>query len=148
MSWSHRVTQIDGRPAQILIDQRFRGCAPIHELPRLGWFGIYAQLDPGQAFWDPEESASLDAVEADLIRLCEQFGRGLAVYVLRIATRGIREYFVYFGGSGDLGSVLPSLKAAHPDYHIEYDEKVDGSWNRYTSCSVDDDDKGLYPITN
>src|SRR5215471_16642980 len=91
--WSHRLTQIDGQPAQILIDDRFRESAPLPELSRLAWFGVYTRNDPGAAFWDPDESAILDALEDDLIRLCDQFGGGYAVYVLRIATRGIRGYF-------------------------------------------------------
>ena len=71
------------------------------ELPRLAWFGVYCQRAPGVGFWDPEETDSLDALERDLIRLCEQFGQGWAVYVLRIATSGIREYYVYMGGGVD-----------------------------------------------
>jgi hypothetical protein len=139
MPWAHRVTKINGRPAQILIDEGFRARAPIRELPQLAWFGVYARCDPGTAFWDPEESASLDALEDDLIRLCGQFGRGWAVYVLRIATPGVREYFVYFGSGARMDAVLPSLRAAHPGYRVEYEERVDVSWQRYSSCLSDDE---------
>jgi len=138
MSWSHRVTQLDGRPAQIFIDDGYRGRAPVPELPRLTWFGVYTRLDPGGAFWHPDETARLNALENDLIRLCGQFGRGWAVYVLRIATRGIREYFVYCGATNNLEVVLPSLKAAYPEYRLEYDEMMDEEWKRYISCLPDE----------
>ena len=128
------MSEIDGRPAQILIDEGFRNRAPVRELPRLGWFGVYALRDPGSAFWDPEETASLDAIESDLIRLCDLFGEAGPVYVLNIAIRGIREYFVYFGRDSELSPVLPSLKAAHPDYRIEYEERIDATWSRYKTC--------------
>ena len=134
MSWSQRLTKFEERQAQILIDEGFRDRAPIRELPKLAWFGVYTQRDPGTAFWHPEESGSLDAIEDDLIRLCGQFGRGWAVYVLRIATKGIREYFIYFGDEAKMDAVLPSLRAAHSDYRIEYDERVDDCWERYTTC--------------
>lgn len=134
MPWTHRIAEIEGRPAQILIDDQFRTHAPLHELPRLAWFGIHCRRAPGAAFWDPDETDSLDAVEDDLIRLCERFGQGWAVYPLRIATPGIREYYVYMGESVDFSDVAPSLKAQHPDYRIEYEETTDPSWRRYTSC--------------
>jgi len=91
MPWSHRTTEIDGRPAQVLIDDRFRSVAPTRELPRLAWFGVYCRDDPGGAFWHPDESANLDVVERDLIRFCEHFGRGWAVYVMRIDTLRARK---------------------------------------------------------
>lgn len=91
-------------------------------------------MDPGGAFWDPDESAKLDAIEDDMLRLCERFGLGWAVYVLRIDTRGVREHFFYFGGTGELAEVLPSLRAAHPQYRIDYEEFSDESWRRYKSC--------------
>jgi hypothetical protein len=131
MSWSQRTTEIENRPAQILIDERFRSSAPVGELSRLCWFGVYCRRDPGGSFWHPDETSSLDEVERDLIRLCEQFGRGWAVYFMRVDTRGIREYYIYAGTSAGIEAVLPSLKAAHPDYRIEFAETPDASWTRY-----------------
>jgi hypothetical protein len=134
MSWSTRITNIDARFAQVLIDERFSSSAPVQQLPRLAWFGVYAKADPGGAFWHPDETASLNAIEDDLIRLCGKFGRGWVVYVLRLDTRGIREYFLYFGGSADMPSAFEHLRLAHPDYRIEYEEIADPSWRRYISC--------------
>jgi hypothetical protein len=134
MPWSHRIAEIEGRLAQILIDDRFKASAPLRELPRLAWFGVYCRRPPGAGFWDPEETKSLDAVEHSLVRLCEQFGQGWAVYVLCITTPGLREYCVYMRDSVDFSQVVPGLLAQHPDYRIEYEETADPSWKRYTSC--------------
>lgn len=60
-----------------------------------------------------------------------------AVYVMRIDTRGIREYYFYFGGSAALTHVLPSLRSAHPDYRIEFEETADPGWNRYKTFLSD-----------
>ena len=87
----------------------------------------------GTKDWSSEKKA-LDAVEEDLVRLCGQAGHGWAVYVLRIATRGLREYYVYIGETVDFAQVLPGLRAQHPDYRIEYEEMEDASWRRYKRC--------------
>jgi hypothetical protein len=137
MPWSQRTTQIETRPAGVLIDDRFHGSLPVRELPRLAWFGVYCRHDPGGGFWHPGETESLDTIEQDLIRLCEQFGRGWAVYVMRIDTRGIREYYLYCGGRAALAQALPSLRAAHPDYRIEFEETTDAEWSRYRTFLPD-----------
>lgn len=134
MAWSHRIAEIQGRQAQFLIDDRFRGVAPVRELPRLAWFAVYCRQEPGSSFWHPDESASLDSVEDSLIQLWQELGRGFAVYVMRIATRGIREYYVYLGGSADFSPVLERLRASHPSYRVEYEETADPDWKRYISC--------------
>ena len=137
MPWSHRITEIDSRPAQVLIDDRFRASLPVRELPRLGWFGVYCRHDPGSSYWHPDETESLDTIERDLIRLCEQYGRGWAVYVMRIDTRGIREYYFYCGGSAALAQALQDLRAAHPDYRLELEETTDAEWSRYQTFLPD-----------
>jgi hypothetical protein len=90
MPWTHRIAEIEGQAAQILIDDQFRASTPVLELPRLAWFGVYCQRAPGAGFWDPQETDKLDALEDDLMRLCKHFGQGWAVYVLRISTPGMR----------------------------------------------------------
>ena len=131
MPWNHYQTLIDKRPAQVLIDERFRSGAPISQLPRLAWFAVYCRQESGGGFWHPDEAATLDAIERDLIRFCEQYGNGWAVYVMRLDTHGIREYYFYCGASAALGQVPAHMRAAHPDYRIEYDEITDTDWNRY-----------------
>jgi Family of unknown function (DUF695) len=131
MAWLHRTTEIQNRSAQVLIDDRFQDSAPMRELPRLIWVGVYCRNEPGASFWHPDETAALDAVEDDLIRQCEQFGGGWAVYVMRIDTRGIREHYFYAGDAADLPAAVTALQAAHPEYRIEVDQKVDPEWDRY-----------------
>jgi hypothetical protein len=137
MPWTHRQTQIDKRPAQVLIDDQFRSEAPISQLPRLACFGIYCRQDAGGGFWHPDETASLDDIERKLIMLCKMRGRGWAVYVMRIDTRGIREYYFYFGGKAALGQVPEVLRVMHPDYRIDYEEKTDAEWSRYKTFLPD-----------
>jgi hypothetical protein len=123
--------EINDRRAGVLIDDRFGTEAPVKDLPQLAWFGVYCQKEPGGGFWHPDETAGLDAIEGDFIRLCDEFGRGWAVYLMRIDTRGIREYYLYAGGDSELGQVLPKLQAAHPGYRIEFEESPDPEWEHY-----------------
>jgi hypothetical protein len=133
MPWHHIETELDGRPAQLLLDDRFRDSAPVRELPGLAWFCVHCRNPPDIGYWDDAESETLEKIEDDLIELCSRFGKGWAVYVLRIATRGLREYFVYYGGDAELPSVASSLTRAHPSYCIDFETRPDSSWQRYTS---------------
>jgi hypothetical protein len=134
MAWSHRIGEIQGKPAQFLMDDRFRAAAPVRELPRLALFKVYCQQDPGSSFWHPDETASLDSVEDSLRQLWQELGHGWAVYVMRIATRGLREYYVYLGGTADFSPVLARLRTVHPGYRVEHEEIADADWEKYVSC--------------
>ncbi len=71
------------------------------------------------------------------MHLCGQFGRGWAVYVMRIDTRGIREYYFYCGEAATLDLALPSLRKAFPTYRIEFEETTDAAWSRYKTFLPD-----------
>ena len=133
MAWTHYQFEVEGKPAGALLDTQFSNRAPADQLPNVAWFGVYCRLPAGGAFWDPKEQPMLDAVESDLIRLCSGFGNGWAVNVRRLDTPGLREYYVYFGGTAELEKVLPSLKALHTDYRIEFDSRPDPRWSHYQS---------------
>jgi hypothetical protein len=133
MTWTHYQFEIRGRLADALLDTRFAAQPPADKLPSMAWFGVYCRLNPGGAFWDPKEGESLDAVERDLINLCGGFGNGWAVYVRRLDTPGLREYYVYFGGSAELEKVVPCLKALHAGYRIEFEKRADPEWAHYRS---------------
>ena len=75
----------------------------------------------------------MDAIESDLIRLCGAFGNGWAVYVRRLATPGLREYYVYFGDHAELHKVVPSLQALHVGYRFEFESRSDPEWSHYKS---------------
>jgi len=133
MAWIHYACELKGNRAQILIDDRFRSTAPVTKLPKVAWFGIYCRQSPDGAFWHPDEGPDLDAIEGSLVSLCQEYGNGLAVYVVRIATQGIREYFIYYGEGATLAEVVPRLKNLHIDYRIEHDVIADANWQRYVS---------------
>jgi hypothetical protein len=75
----------------------------------------------------------LDAIEGDLIRLCGAFGKGWAIYVRRLETRGLREYYVYFGVNAELQKVVPSLRSIYAGYRIEFELRSDPHWSHYKS---------------
>src|SRR5262245_6059014 len=131
MAWRTALLNIDGNPTHTMVDDRFAANPPIDQLPHLAWFGVYCAMDPGGHFWNPTEGPQLDAIENDLIRLCECYGHGWAVYVQRLDTRGLREYYMYFADGAAMAKVLPALKAAHPSYRLEYDRIDDLSWAQY-----------------
>ncbi len=133
MSWTYHQFEIDGKPVGSLLDAQFARQAPTEQLPNVAWFGVYCCLPAGAAFWDPEEEPTLDAIEDDLIRLCGEFGNGWAVYVRRLDTPGVREYYVYFGGDAELHKVLPCLKTNHAGYRIEFESRSDPKWSHYQS---------------
>jgi hypothetical protein len=131
MGWKHYICEISGKPAFVLIDERFANQSPIKELPRLSWFGVYCNLPTGEAFWNPEEADTLDRIENDLIRLSETFGHGWVAYVLRIATTGIREYYLYHADQAELSKAFTALKAIYGNYQIEFETTNDIAWEQY-----------------
>jgi len=133
MTWRHFNTELAGHRAGVLLDDRFASGPPSASLPELGWFGVYCRLEPGSAFWHPDETEELDAVESNLLRLCSLTAGDGAAYLRRVATRGIREYYIYFNSSVDLGAVLPRLQLLHPGYRLEYDHRPDHAWAQYSS---------------
>ena len=131
MAWRHYTCEILGKPASVLIDEGFAQQSPIRELTRLSWFAVYCSQTTGGAFWNPEEADVLDRIENDLINLSETFGHGWAVYVLRVATPGIREYYVYHADHAELSKVFSALKATYPNYQIEFETTDDIAWEQY-----------------
>lgn len=131
MAWKHYICEISGKPASVLIDGRFADQLPVKELPQLSWFGVYCQQPGGAAFWNPEETDVLDRLENDLIRLSETFGYGWVVYVLRIATPGIREYYLYHADQAELNKAFSALKAIYTNYRIEFETINDKVWEQY-----------------
>lgn len=131
MSWRHYTCDISGRPASILVDERFAHQSPVTEMPRLSWFGVYCNQLSGEAFGNPEEADTLDRLENDLIKLSEQFGHGWVVYVLRLATPGIREYYLYHADHADLSAALKALQALYPNYRIDFETTNDEAWEQH-----------------
>ena len=114
-----------------MFDDRFASAQLLEQLPHLAWFGVFAAKPAGGGFWDPAETLQLNAIEDDLLRLCDEHGRGWVAYVRRLDTPGIREYYFYFGEHAEMEKVLPALKAAHPTYRLEWSRIDDLKWAQY-----------------
>src|SRR5688500_1722724 len=114
VSWTHYECEIKERPALVLVDKRFVGCEPPSDLPKLFWLCVYMRLPPGGSFWDPDETDVLDKLEDDFIDLLSDNARGQAAYVLRVATPGLREYYVYHSTAVNLASTHAGLCKAYP----------------------------------
>jgi Family of unknown function (DUF695) len=131
MAWRHYTCEISGKTASVLIDDRFAQHIPVKDLIRLSWISVYCNQPTCGALWNPEETDSLDRIEHDLIRLAEIFGRGWAVYVLRIATPGIREYYLYEADQAELTKAFIALKVKYRDYRMEFETITDRKWEQY-----------------
>jgi len=131
MTWQHYLCEISDKPASVLIDDRFADQLPVNEMPRLSWFGVYCNEPHEGAFWNPDETIPLDRLEKDLIKLSEQFGHGWAAYVLRLATPGIREYYLYHTDVAEMRRALEDLRSLHPHYRIDFETADDAKWEQY-----------------
>lgn len=132
------MTRIEGKKAQVLLDEQFaNGPLPNAQLPHLAWVGVWNQMDPSGALWHPDEAPRLEKLEANLMSQLEKFGNGWAVYVRRVATVGMREYYVYFGDSAQLSKAFVAFQEANPNYRIEVEFKEDPTWSGYTTWLKD-----------
>lgn len=133
MTWQLFDIEIIGNQSQVLLDDQYISDNPGESLPNIAWFAIWCLQDTAGHYWNPEETDILDKIERDLMGFVTQFGNGWAVYVRRVASAGMREYFIYYGGDAALSGVVPALKAIHPEYRIEFETKSDPQWMHYFS---------------
>lgn len=131
MTWQLFDIEIVGNQSQVLVDDQYISDTPGEDLPNIAWFAVWCLQDTAGHYWNPEETDTLDKIENDLLGLITESGNGWAVYVRRVASAGMREYFVYYGGDAALADVVPALKALHPEYRIEYETKPDPEWKYY-----------------
>lgn len=136
MTWRTYTCEILDKPAIVLIDQQFEDRFPVPELPLLSWFGVYCNLPPDGACWAEVETDSLDHLEDQLIEVADQFGKGWAVYVFRIATPGIREYYIYHSAEAEMSKAFDALKVSVPNYRIEFETTNDATWEQYRRYSA------------
>ena len=136
MGWTHYECEIRERPALVLVDKRFVGSEETSALPKVFWLCVYTRLPPGGSFWNPDESTVLDKLEDDFLDLLRDNARDQSRYVLRIATHGLREYYVYHSTAIDLASTHAALCKAYPDYKIVFDSKDDPTWREYTAYAT------------
>ena len=132
MAWKTYPTAVAGVPAIVLIDNRFARKAPLEELPRLTWVAVYTNLPPVMDnVWDPDETPALEGVERDLLAAFESHGLGWTVFVLRISTPGVWEYFFYHAPLAETTQAVLELQKVHPEYRIEASTVIDAEWKQY-----------------
>lgn len=131
MTWQIFELKQDGKPLQLMLDDRFQADLPGGELPALTRLSVWCAQPPGDYFWNPKESEAIDQIEDDLLRLADEFGEGWVVYVHRRAQPGRLDYCFYSGGSAALDKLAPALVAAHPGYRFEAETSADPAWAQY-----------------
>src|SRR5919112_3904408 len=97
MALKSYICELNKRLASVLVDQRFENDFPLKELPKIFWVAVYSNMPVNDSFWHPDETPALDDIENNLLKLAESFGNGWIVYVIRIDTVGVREYYFYYG---------------------------------------------------
>jgi hypothetical protein len=136
VAWTNYECEIKERPALVLVDKRFVGCEPTSALPKVFWLCVYTRLPPGGAYWNPDETNVLNKLEDDFIDLLSDNSRGHAAYVLRIATPGLREYYIYHSTAVNLASTHAALCKAYPDYKIVFNSFDDPTWREYNAYAT------------
>jgi|688.fasta_scaffold505750_1 hypothetical protein len=131
MAWTVHQREIDGKVAQILIDDHFAAQAPVKDLIYLSGVSIFCRQQPVNTLWHPDEGDTLDNIEDQLLHLCEKFSNGWSVYALRMATYGVREYYFYHSAAAELSKAIAELQRLRTDYRIEFATISDPEWVEY-----------------
>lgn len=131
MTWTVHQREVEGKTAQILIDDHFASQAPVKDLVNLSGFSLYCRQEPVNTLWHPDEGDALDIIEERLINLCEKHSHGWSVYVLRMATFGVREYYFYHSSEAELTKAYAELQALTPGYRIDFATVPDAEWAEY-----------------
>jgi hypothetical protein len=137
--WNVYYCEVSGRPAQVIVNTHYPEEPPFEQLPFPLWFAIYCNKPPGPAFWDPDETELLDEIEDDLLATVASWKQGCVFYSLRIATPGLREYYIYAKDADGLQSIIDEIRAQNPTYRLDGDAMRDESWERYRTFFRYDD---------
>ena len=103
MAWQLHELQHDGKPVQLMLEDRFRNDLPGAELPRLIRIRVSFAQAPTDYFWNPDESPEIDQIEDDLLRLADQHGDGWVVFVQRRTESGFMVSRVSFSSAAGSG---------------------------------------------
>ncbi len=137
MTWTVHQREVEGKTAQILIDDYFAAHAPVKDLVMLSGFSLYCRLEPVNTLWHPDEGDTLDIIEERLINLCEKYAHGWSVYVMRMATFGVREYYFYHSPDAELSRAYLELQELTPGYRIDFATVPDAEWTQYRTYLKD-----------
>ena len=120
------------RRAELLLDERCLGQAPVRELPVLHWIGVWCRTPVKRDRFIPaEEEATMLRLERELMEIARRVSNGWAVHVMRIVSEGLVEYYFYARAAETLGGVAAELQRSFPEYRIEQDAKPDAEWEEY-----------------
>ena len=131
MTWTVHQREVEGKTAQILIDDYFAPHAPVKDLVMLSGFSLYCRQEPVNTLWHPDEGDTLDIIEERLINLCEKYAHGWSVYVMRMATFGVREYYFYHSVDAEMNRAYAELLEITPGYRIDFATVSDADWTQY-----------------
>lgn len=131
MSWKVYTREVEGKQAQILIDDHYDWTAPVENLVLLSGFSLYCNVLPENTLWHPDETEALDTLEERLLDFCEKYSQGWSLYVMRMTTFGVREYYIYHSEQADLQAAFMAMTKMHPDYRIEFGTVSDPEWKEY-----------------
>lgn len=132
MPWHRKEIRIANRRAELLIDSRFRDQAPISDLPEIFWIGVWCRLPVSRERFVPlEEEPTLLTLERKLIGIAGRKSNGWAVYLMRVLSHGLLEYYFYARDGSTLAGVADELKQSFPDYRLEQESKPDADWVEY-----------------
>ena len=137
MTWTVHQREVEGKTAQILLDDYFAAHAPVKDLVMLSGFSLYCRLEPVNTLWHPDEGDTLDIIEERLINLCEKYAHGWSVYVMRMATFGVREYYFYHSPDAELSRAYAELQELTPGYRIDFATVPDADWTQYRTYLKD-----------
>lgn len=130
MSLHNVQIEVGGKRGFLMIDDQFEATHRARSLNHIAWFGIWNGLPWGERYWNPEESAQLNAIEDKLFALKKEFGLGQIVFAFRLCTPGTRELFCYCD-KAELKAVLDAWRVAFPLYKLDFDERPDVGWSEY-----------------
>jgi len=129
MAWTHYVN--DAGSKLVLFNQGLLGKKDVRVLGQLTRVRVGCRLDPGTAFWHPDEAQALDSLEDALISALDRWGRGWAIYACRVAQRGWREYLIYHSGAADIARAVADVASSFQDYSLRADTGSDPEWKAF-----------------
>ncbi len=142
MTWRTYETEIEveGRPsrARVKVDDGLLADAPITGVTRRMRVRVHNTLPAGDGYWAPEEEQALADVDGSLLKMTSDLGHGWAVYVLRICTPGIRDYYFHLFEHAHIGALQSLLGETHPSYTFEVTVSDDPGWELYRRYAAPD----------
>lgn len=132
MTWQEASIKLNDRDVYAVLDAHFSDMAPIIELPCLNWLGLWPPKPVSSEANDSKKDDSwFLEVEPHILEIASTISDGWAVYVARLVTRGVTEYYFYTKDESTLASLVPELRKHFPQHRMEHERKSDQTWSEY-----------------